>query len=91
MDIINEQKVIDKLRELIGKRCLDLNVDFGKHSVVAIFGLSDVYIPKGNPPYLSLKDLNNIAKEFGDNEIDFRVGAYRMIIGFLINNEEYYL
>lgn len=91
MDIINKQKVIDKLRELIGKRCLDLVVDFGKHNVLAIFGLSDIYIPNANPPYLSLKDLNNIAEEFGDKEINFRVGAYRMIIGFTIVNEKYYL
>lgn len=91
MDIINEQKVIDKLRELIGKRCLDLNVDFGEHNVIVTFGLSDIYIPKDNPPYLSLKDLNNISDEFGDKEINFRVGAYRMIIGFLIKNKEYYI
>ena len=91
MDIINEQKVIDKLRELLGKRCMDLQVEFGNHSVVAVFSLSDVCIPKSNPPYLNLKDLNNVAEEFGDNEIEFRVGAYRMVIAFTITNKNYYL
>lgn len=90
MKYINEQKVINKLRELLGERCMDLQVEFGNRSVVAVFSLSDVCIPKSNPPYLNLKDLNNIAEEFGDKEIEFRVGAYRMVIGFIINNEEYY-
>lgn len=91
MKYINEQKVIDKLRELLGPRCLDLNVEFSEHCALAVFGLSDVYIPKSNPSYLNFKDLNNIANEFGDNEIEFRVGPYKMIIGFIINNEEYYI
>lgn len=90
MKYINEQKVIDKLRELLGERCMDLQVEFGNRSAVAVFGLSDVCIPKSNPPYLNFKDLCNIANEFGDNEMEFRVGAYRMVIGFIINNEEYY-
>lgn len=89
MKYINEQKVIDKLKELLGPRCMDLQVEFGNSSAVAVFSLSDICIPKSNPPYLNLKDLNNIAEEFGDN-MDFRVGAYKMIIGFIINNEKYY-
>jgi hypothetical protein len=91
MKYINEQKVIDKLRELLGKRCIDLQVEFANHSAVAIFSLSDVYIPNSNPPYLNLKDLNNVAEEFGDNEMEFRVSPYKMVIGFLVNNEEYYI
>jgi hypothetical protein len=90
MKYINEQKVIDKLRELLGARCMDLQVEFGNSSAVAVFSLSDVCIPKNNLPYLNLKDLNNVADEFGDNEIEFRVGVYRMVIGFLVNNEEDY-
>lgn len=90
MKYINEQKVIDKLRELLGTRCLDLQVEFANHSAVAVFGLSDIYIPKSNPPYLNFKDLCNIANEFGDNEMEFRIGAYKMVIGFIITNEEYY-
>ena len=90
MKYINEQKVIDKLRELLGPRCLDLNVEFSEHCALAIFGLSDVYIPNKDLPYLNFKDLSNIANEFGDNEMEFRVGSYKMIIGFIINNEEYY-
>ena len=48
----------------------------------------DVYIPNKDLPYLNFKDLSNIANEFGDNEMEFRVGAYKMIIGFIINNED---
>ena len=69
---------------------MDLQVEFGNRSVLAIFSLSDVYIPNKDLPYLNFKDLSNIANEFGDNEMEFRVGAYKMIIGFIINNEEYY-
>lgn len=90
MKYINEQKVIDKLKELLGPRCMDLQVEFGNSSAVAVFSLSDIYIPNKDLPYLNFKDLSNIVNEFGDNEMEFRVGAYKMIIGFIINNEKYY-
>ena len=50
MKYINEQKVINKLRELLGPRCMDLQVDYGNRSALAIFSLSDVYIPNKDLP-----------------------------------------
>jgi hypothetical protein len=91
MKIIDEVKVCDKLRNLLGPRLINFSIEFGTHTALVQFGLSDIVIPNNNPPYLTLTQLNKIAQEFGDPEIEFRVAAYQIIMGIIINNDDYYL
>lgn len=92
---INEEKVNNKLRELLGHRVINFETEFSTLSiytnVVVKFGLSDIVIPNNNPPYLNLITLNDIACEFEDNEIEFRLGNYQIIMDIIIRNNEYYI
>lgn len=90
-NVINEEKVNKKLRELLGPRLINFETEFSTHCVVVKFGLSDVVIPNNNPPYLNLMALNDIACEFEDHEIEFKIGSYQIIMGIIIHNDEYYL
>lgn len=90
-NIINEENVNKKLRELLGPRLINFETEFIPQCVLVKFGLSDVVIPNNNPPYLNLKAFNDIANEFGDNEIEFRIGTYQLIMGIIIHNDEYYI
>ena len=90
-NIINEEKVNKKLRELLGPRLINFETEFSTHCVLVKFGLSDIVLPNDNPPYLNLMSLNDIACEFEDQEIEFRIGEYQLIMGIIIHNDEYYI
>ena len=88
LDII---KIDNKMRELIGSRCLNYESEYDGNYVNVSFSLSDIVIPKNNPKYFGINNLDNIRKEFKCDDILIQLGSYKMYIKMYINNANYFL
>lgn len=85
------EKVDKKMRELLGPRCINYESDYEVNFATISFGLSDMFIPKNNPSYFSIKNFNAIRKEFNCDDILIQLGSYKMYIRMYINNNYYFL
>lgn len=88
LDII---KIDNKMRELIGSRCLNYESEYDGNYVNVSFSLSDIVMPKNNPKYFGINNLDNIRKEFNCDDILIQLGSYKMYIKMYINNANYFL
>ena len=88
LDII---KIDNKMRELIGSRCLNYESEYDGNYVNVSFSLSDIVMPKNNPKYFGISNLDNIRKEFNCDDILIQLGSYKMYIKMYINNANYFL
>jgi hypothetical protein len=88
LDII---KIDNKMRELIGSRCLNYESEYDGNYVNVSFSLSDIVMPKNNPKYFGINNLDNIRKEFNCDDILIQLGSYKMHIKMYINNANYFL
>ena len=51
------EKVDKKMRELLGSRYLNYESDYEGNFATISFGISDMFIPKNNPSYFSIKNM----------------------------------
>lgn len=85
------EKVNKKMIELLGSRCINYESDYEGNFATISFGLSDMFIPKNNPSYFSINNLDDIRKEFNCDDILIHLGSYKMYIRMYINNTYYFL
>ena len=85
------EKVDKKMRELLGSRYLNYESEYEGNFATISFGLSDMFIPKNNPSYFSIKNFDAIRKEFNCDDILIHLGSYKMYIRMYINNTYYFL
>lgn len=88
--VLDIEKVDKKMRELLGSRCINYESDYEGNFATISFSLSDIFIPKNNPSYFSIKNLDAIRKEFDCDDILIQLGSYKMSIRMYINNTYYF-
>ena len=85
------EKVDAKMRVLIGSRLIDYESEYEGNYAKISFSLSEIVIPKNNPKYFSINNLDSIRKEFQCDDIIIHLGSYKMYICMYINNTNYFL
>ena len=88
LDIV---KIDNKMRELIGSRCLNYESDYDGNYAIISFSISDIVIPTNNPEYFGIKNLDAIRKEFQCEDILIHPGPSKMHIRMYIKNMQYFL
>ena len=86
MKILNEQKVSDKIYQLL-KNTINYNCECREHCVIVRFG-TWLDAQQANP--ITIKNFNAIAEEFKDPDMAFLTGSYEIMLIIQINNMDYY-